>query len=121
MCRFLDFFRRRIKPDQDEPATSFPDGTGDPFDGFAIKIPIEDTIDLHTFDPSETREVLDSYLEEAAEHGFQRIRIIHGKGAGVQRNIVQSYLDRHPLVMRFQNAPEEFGGWGATIAYLDLD
>ena len=87
--------------------------------GFAVAMPIEDFIDLHTFDPRETREVVTAYLDEAVESGFESVRIIHGKGHGVQRNIVHSLLSKHPNVTRFHNAPPETGGWGATIVYLN--
>ncbi|MBN1551764.1 Smr/MutS family protein [bacterium] len=83
-------------------------------------MPIEDVIDLHTFDPSETESVLDAYLEAAIEKGFQTVRIIHGRGMGVQRSIVRSYLSRNTRVSRFNDAPAEDGGWGATIVYLDI-
>ncbi len=81
-------------------------------------IPIEDAIDLHTFRPGETASVVGAYLEEAHARGFREVRIIHGRGKGVQRRIVRSALDRHPLVTGFQDAPPERGGWGATIVWL---
>lgn len=90
----------------------------DPFDGRAIAIPIENFIDLHTFSPEETTELLEAYLEAARDKGFKRVRIIHGRGHGVQRNIVQSFLSRHYAVTGFHDARACEGGWGATIAYL---
>jgi len=62
--------------------------------------------------------VVDEYLRAAAARGFTEVRIIHGRGIGVQRAAVQSLLARHPLVERFFDAPEPRGGWGATIAAL---
>jgi len=83
-----------------------------------IVIPIEDALDLHTFRPNEVVEVVDAYLHEAADRGFQEVRVIHGKGKGVQRRRVQSLLTRHPRVLRFADAPPERGGWGATLVWL---
>lgn len=90
----------------------------DPFDGAAIQIPIEDFIDLHTFAPDETRQVLDAYIEAAREKGYRQVRIIHGKGIGVQKQIVQSHLKQHYAVESYRTARGEEGGQGATIAYL---
>ena len=90
----------------------------DPFDGFAVDVPVEDFIDLHTFAADETRAVLDAYLEAAIEKGFSEVRIIHGRGKGVQRRITHSYLERHPGVSDYYDAPPEQGGWGATVAVL---
>jgi len=90
----------------------------DPFNGRAVAIPIENFIDLHTFSPEETTEVLEAYLEAARDKGFKKVRIIHGRGQGVQRNIVQSFLSRHYAVTGFHDARACEGGWGATIAYL---
>ncbi len=90
----------------------------DPYDGFAIAFPVEDVIDLHTFAPDETWQVLDAYLEAAVEKNFESVRIIHGRGTGVQRQIVHSFLGKNPYVIRFYQAPEDSGGWGATIAVL---
>lgn len=81
-----------------------------------IKLPIEDCIDLHTFSPKDIPEILESYLKECHEAGFKEVRIIHGKGIGVQRDIVRKTLSRNPLIGSFSQAPPEVGGWGATIA-----
>ncbi len=83
-----------------------------------IAIPIEDALDLHAFLPRETPAVVASYLEAAASAGFREVRLIHGRGSGVQRQRVRETLSRHPLVERFADAPPERGGWGATIAWL---
>jgi DNA-nicking Smr family endonuclease len=83
-----------------------------------VKIPIEDWIDLHTFSPKEIAYLLEDYLAECQKKGFTEVRIIHGKGKGVQRNIVHSFLKRSPLVESFRDAPVEAGSWGATIAIL---
>ncbi len=83
-----------------------------------IRYPIEDSIDLHTFRPADVKDLLNDYLEAASEKGFQEVRIIHGKGIGVQRQTVHALLKSHPLVISFREAGPEAGGWGATIATL---
>lgn len=83
-----------------------------------VRIPIEDAIDLHYFRAAEIAEVVEAYLEAAAEAGFREVRLIHGRGRGVQRGRVQRLLSRSPHVERFADAPAERGGWGATIAWL---
>ncbi len=83
-----------------------------------LRIPIEDWIDLHTFSPKEIPSLLEEYLSECQKKGFKEVRIIHGKGKGVQRTIVHSLLEKNPLVESYQIAPFEKGGWGVTIAYL---
>ncbi|MBI5418839.1 MAG: Smr/MutS family protein [Deltaproteobacteria bacterium] len=82
------------------------------------RVPIEDHIDLHTFAPEEVTALLEDYLEAVARAGFRQVRIIHGRGIGVQRRIVRSVLSRHPLVEAFGDAPPEAGGWGATMVLL---
>jgi dsDNA-specific endonuclease/ATPase MutS2 len=83
-----------------------------------VKLPLEDWIDLHTFSPRDIPDLLESYLDECHEAGFKEVRIIHGKGIGVQRKIVQKFLQESPLIERFKQASPEAGGWGATIAIL---
>jgi DNA-nicking Smr family endonuclease len=83
-----------------------------------IRIPIEDSIDLHTFSPSEIPSLLEEYLRECANAGIYEVRIIHGKGKGYQRRMVHSFLEKSSLVRSFHVAPPTFGGWGATIALL---
>ena len=83
-----------------------------------VRIPIEDSLDLHAFAPAEVRGVVDEYLHEAHARGFAEVRLIHGKGIGVQRRIVQSLLATHPLVAGFADAPAERGHWGATVVTL---
>ena len=83
-----------------------------------VRVPIEDALDLHPFAPQEIPSVVESYLEAAAEAGFREVRLIHGRGIGVQRARVQTVLARHPLVERFADAPAERGGWGATLVWL---
>ena len=83
-----------------------------------VEIPIEDNLDLHPFPPRDVPAVVDSFLEAAHDKGLREVRLIHGRGIGVQRTRVQSLLARHPLVSGFHDAPPERGGWGATVVYL---
>jgi DNA-nicking Smr family endonuclease len=83
-----------------------------------IVVPIEDSIDLHTFQPKEVASVVEEYLEECRRAGFREVRLIHGKGIGVQRNIVHSVLSKNPYVLSYHDAPAEAGGWGATVVVL---
>jgi dsDNA-specific endonuclease/ATPase MutS2 len=80
-----------------------------------VALPVEDSLDLHPFLPREVGSVVVSYLEAAVEAGFEEVRLIHGRGIGVQREIVRSVLSRHPAVRGFEDAPPERGGWGATV------
>jgi len=84
----------------------------------AVHIPIEDWIDLHTFSPREIPSLLEEYLLECCKKGFKEVRIIHGKGKGVQRNIVHSFLEKSILVESYRIAPDDQGGWGATLVTL---
>ena len=86
-----------------------------------VVIPIEDYHDLHPFQPKEIASVVEQYLEECRRAGFLEVRLIHGKGVGVQRNIVRSVLDKHPAVLSYCDAPAQAGGWGATLVTLKRD
>jgi dsDNA-specific endonuclease/ATPase MutS2 len=83
-----------------------------------LRIPITDVFDLHTVRPEDVREAIEAYLEEANRLGLKALRIIHGRGIGVQREIVRAVLARTGFVLSFQDAPAEAGGWGATIVTL---
>ena len=83
-----------------------------------VRIPITDVLDLHTVPPRDAGPVVEAYLEEARRLGFRALRIIHGKGIGVQREIVRAVLARTPFVAHFSDAPAEAGGWGATVVTL---
>jgi DNA-nicking Smr family endonuclease len=83
-----------------------------------VRIPIEDALDLHAFAPRDVPSVVSEYLVAAAQSGFVEVRLIHGRGIGVQRAIVRSLLSKHPLVVGFADAPPERGGPGATIVQL---
>jgi DNA-nicking Smr family endonuclease len=80
------------------------------------RIPIDATLDLHAFAPRDVTSVVEPYVAAAADAGLQEIRLIHGRGSGVQRGIVQQALERHPLVEAFWDAPESH--LGATVARL---
>ncbi len=81
-------------------------------------VEIGDSIDLHHFQPSELEGVVDAYLEAALERGFTQVRLIHGRGKGVQRARVRRFLAVDTRVERFEEAPPGRGGWGATVAWL---
>jgi dsDNA-specific endonuclease/ATPase MutS2 len=83
-----------------------------------IVIPIEDHLDLHPFRPKDIPSVVEEYLEQCQEAGFSEVRLIHGKGMGVQRNIVRSLLSKLPAVLSYHDGPLEAGGWGATVVIL---
>lgn len=95
----------------------------DPFDPFpeGVRIETTDVFDLHTVPPREVKRVVEAYLEEARRAGFRSVRIIHGKGRGVQRETVRAVLSRTPFVVTFTDAPPAAGGWGATVAHLSTD
>ena len=88
-----------------------------PFDD-PVVIPIEDHLDLHPFRPNEIVSVVEEYLNECRQAGFSEVRLIHGKGVGVQRSVVRSVLSKHPAVLSYHDAPAEAGGWGATVVVL---
>ena len=90
----------------------------DPFNPFPepVEIEISDVIDLHTIPPRDVKSAVEAYLEEAHRKGFSSVRIIHGKGIGVQREMVRVILARTAYVLDWSDAPPEAGGLGATIA-----
>ena len=92
----------------------FPD---DPFPE-PVQIPVRDVLDLHTVSPRDVKMVVEEYLYEANRLGFKALRIIHGRGIGVQREIVRGVLERTPWVLSWSQAPPEAGGWGATVVTL---
>ena len=83
-----------------------------------VVVPIDGILDLHTFNPGDLPSLLSEYLEACREKGILQVRIVHGKGKGIQRARVQSLLSKNPYVKAFQSAPEESGGWGATLVTL---
>ncbi len=87
-------------------------------DAEPVRVPIEDALDLHPFAPRDVASVVTEYLDAAHARGFQEVRLIHGRGIGVQREIVRALLAHHPRVAAFADAPPERGGWGATVVRL---
>jgi len=84
-----------------------------------VELPITDVLDLHSFPPDQVPDLLRDWLDEVCLRGYRDIRIIHGRGIGVQRRTVRSILRADPRVIRFADAPPEAGGWGATVVRLD--
>jgi DNA-nicking Smr family endonuclease len=80
------------------------------------RVPLEDSLDLHAFAPRDIPSVVEEYVRAAHEAGLREVRLIHGRGIGVQRGIVQAALEKHPLVESFHDAPESH--LGATVALL---
>ena len=111
--RLIDWLR-----DTKDPSTS--NDEVDPFNPFTepVEIEITDIIDLHTIPPKDVKAVVIEYLHQARQAGFSSVRIIHGKGIGVQREIVRTVLAKSPFVAGWTDAPPEAGGLGATIALL---
>jgi dsDNA-specific endonuclease/ATPase MutS2 len=89
----------------------------DPF-GEPVEYPITDTLDLHAFAPHDVKDAVEAWLDEVHARGFKELRIIHGRGIGVQRETVRKVLARTSFVAAFSDAPAEAGGWGATIVTL---
>ena len=81
-----------------------------------VRVPIEDGIDLHSFAPGDILSVIEEYLRAAQGAGFTDVRLIHGRGKGVQRAAIQRLLRDHPLVDRYRDAPESH--LGATVVCL---
>ncbi|MGI8556484.1 MAG: Smr/MutS family protein [Pyrinomonadaceae bacterium] len=81
-----------------------------------LEIEVTDTLDLHAFAPRDVKSVVKNYLREAHKKNFSTVRIIHGKGIGVQREVVRKILAETDFVESFKNAPEFSGHWGATVA-----
>jgi DNA-nicking Smr family endonuclease len=104
---------RKDRPE--EPPQSSP--LDSPF-GEPVIVPIEDSLDLHPFAPRDIPSVVEEYLEQCLKTDLREIRIIHGRGTGVQRNIVRAILEKHPGVLSFCDAPPEAGGWGSTVVVL---
>jgi DNA-nicking Smr family endonuclease len=83
-----------------------------------IKMPIEDELDLHTFNPKEVPDLLEDYFSECIEAGVYSVRVIHGKGTGILKKKVHGCLKKSRLVSSFSDAPSNAGGWGATLVEL---
>jgi DNA-nicking Smr family endonuclease len=90
---------------------------GAPFDG-PVPLPLDGTLDLHAFPPSEVGALVPEWLDASHAAGLRSLRIVHGKGTGALRRSVEAILARHPLVASFRAAQEDGGGWGATLVEL---
>jgi hypothetical protein len=120
----FDFLLKRLR--RIEPREAFADDEDeaiDPLNPFPdpVVIPFRDVLDLHSIPPKQVRAVIEDYLAEAHTRGCPGVRIIHGKGIGVQREIVRGILARTPFVIHFADAPGEAGGWGATVVTLKTE
>jgi|SRR5689334_4463579 DNA-nicking Smr family endonuclease len=93
------------------------DPAGDP-SAEPFRIPVTDVLDLHSVPPRDVKGVVEEYLSEAHRLGFKALRIVHGRGIGVQRETVRSVLARTSFVAAYGDAPPEAGGWGATLVML---
>jgi hypothetical protein len=107
----------RSRPRPHRPLPEPADDTGEPFPE-PLRIPIEDALDLHPFAPRDVPSVVEEYLAAARDAGFTEVRVIHGRGRGVQRARVRALLAGHPLVVEARDAPPERGGAGATVVRL---
>ena len=122
---FFDHIKRFLagqsNPDPDNTdLEQMADDDVDPFNPFAepVTIEITDVIDLHTIHPKDVKRVVEEYLEQVHQAGFRSVRIIHGKGIGVQRDLVRTVLARTSFVRDWTDAPPDGGGLGATIVRL---
>ncbi len=84
-----------------------------------VVVPINGILDLHTFAPGELKDLMQDYIDACLESRIFTLRIVHGKGSGVMRKRVRSLLGKDPRVRSFQDAPEDAGGWGATLVTLE--
>ncbi len=85
------------------------------------EFPIDGTLDLHQFQPNEVKAVVKEYITECLRQRIGSLRIVHGKGIGVQREIVHSILEKHPQVIGYRHEGGSGGGWGATVVDLDIN
>jgi dsDNA-specific endonuclease/ATPase MutS2 len=115
--RLLALFGRREHEPAEEATGELEPESGEESDD-PVVMPIEEAIDLHTFAPRDVPSVVEEYLFEAQARGFREVRVIHGRGKGVQRAVVRRALEAHPAVEAFGDAPATRGGWGATIVRL---
>lgn len=118
--RLLSFLKTSGRTAAEESKSLSSEAEIDPYNPFPnpVEIPITDVIDLHTIPPRDVKAVVEEYLHQAHEAGFPVVRIIHGKGIGVQRAIVRSILERAAYVQSWTDASPDAGGIGATMVSL---
>lgn len=109
---------RHRDDDEDGEGGANPAAPADELAGATVEVPITDVLDLHSFRPAEVADVVREYLDAAHAKGLRELRLIHGRGIGVQRERVRALLARDPRVIGFGDAPPEAGGWGATWVRL---
>jgi len=90
----------------------------DTIDAAPAALPLDGTLDLHTFAPSDVASVVEEYVSACSQVGVLELRIVHGKGVGVLREITHGVLGRHPKVVSFRLGDERSGGWGATLVEI---
>jgi DNA-nicking Smr family endonuclease len=90
----------------------------EPFGAGPVELPITDVFDLHSVPAKDIKEAMEEYLIEAQRRGYKALRIIHGRGIGVQRETVRGILARTSFIESYGDAPMEAGGWGATLVTL---
>lgn len=121
----FDFVLKRIRRGRQNEVSHHPSvESDDPEEALntePVVIEFRDVIDLHSIPPRQVRAVVEDFIEEAHRRGLPCARIIHGKGIGVQRELVRSILERASFVVDFRDAPAEAGGWGATMVTLRVD
>jgi DNA-nicking Smr family endonuclease len=83
-----------------------------------VPLPLDGTLDLHSFRPEDVGELLPEWIEACHAAGLRDLRVVHGKGTGALRRSVEAILSRHPRVRSFRTAQEDAGGWGATQVSL---
>ncbi len=117
----MDFLLRLFRRSQEKDSDT-EDESVDLMNPFPDPVVIEftDVIDLHSIPPGQAGAVVEDFLESARRRRLSHVRIIHGKGIGVQREMVRAILARTPFVLSFHDAPMEAGGWGATVASLSV-
>jgi DNA-nicking Smr family endonuclease len=89
-----------------------------PDDGAPVEVPLTGELDLHAFAPREVASVVEEYVRACAARGITGLRLVHGRGRGVQRAVVRKVLAGMPEVAWFEDAPALAGGWGATVVAL---
>lgn len=122
LAHFVWLTHRTPHADNEHSSDEITDDTENPSDPLPdiVRLEIRDSIDLHTIPPHDIPAVVTEYLHEARRHGFDTVRIIHGKGRGIQRAVVRRILAVTDFVTSYSDAPAYSGGWGATVAHLRI-